>query len=258
MLTFESKYYIIEEDITPEKVVEYVKKKKNEVPRKINEFEKKLKDSGIDVEKIKKAAKAAAEGSKNTALKNNGKNTTIKNAIEQFTKDLVSTRKYFVNSDKKTDIKIKNKEEHNVVSVAGGILKSIGLLAALVFVGSYLRNLALVLTGSEEIAGIVGTVLIGPLTEELSKVISVKNNFTWEYFTIFNLAEFTGYVAEAIRNGGDPISAIITRLICVSGHLAYTLIHVESHKRGDSSGGFKLAVMLHSLWNGLSVLLEKI
>lgn len=258
MLTFKSKYYLIEESITPEKVVEYVKKKKNEVPRKLSEIERKLKDSGINVEKIKKDAKNAALKDKKSALKNQGKNTTIKNTLEQFTKDLIGTKKYFVNSEKQTEIKIKNKDDHSVASVAGGILKSIGLLAAVLFVGTYLEGLAFAITGSETIAGIIGTVLIAPLTEELSKVISVKNNFTWEYFTIFNILEFTGYVFGMIAEGMNPLAAIITRMICVGGHLAYTLIHVEANKRGDSEGGFKLAFTLHALWNGLSVLFSAI
>lgn len=258
MLNFEQKYYVIEESITPEKVVEYVKKKKKEIPRKFSEIERKLKDNGINVEKIKKDAKAAALRDKTSVLKNRGKNTTIRSALEQFTKDLVGSKKYFVNSEKQTEIKVKNKDDHNTTSVAGGILKSIGLLAAVLFVGLYLEGLALAITGSEAIASIIGTVLIAPLTEELSKLISVKNNFTWEYFTIFNILEFTGYVFGMIAEGMNPFAAIITRMICVGGHLAYTLIHVEANKRGDSESGFKLAFTLHALWNGLSVLFSVI
>ena len=240
-------------DFTSDKInqlVTKVKKIKKTYDNNIRQIEQKLSASGIDVQKIKKDAKTAAGKSSSK----NGKTPNLKDAIKTFTNDLVH-KKYLINNDER-QVQVKQSTEVESTSVAGGILKSVGVLAAVVFINTFFIRIVVSSTGSVAIAGLIVGIVVAPLVEEASKLISVKNNFTWEYFTIFNLYEFTSYVILLVSQLHlNPITAILVRLPALAMHLINTLIHVDAKERDDSNGGYKVTVAIHAIFNTLAPML---
>ena len=244
-------------DFTSEKINQLaakIKKIKKVYDHKISQIEKKLFASGVNVRQIKKDAETAARNSN----AKNGKSANLKNALKTFTTDLIN-RKYLINNDER-QVQVKKKTETESTSVAGGILKSLGVLAVVVFINSYFLGIATAITGNADVALMLVGIIVAPLVEEAGKLISVKNNFTWEYFTIFNLAEFTSYVVGMISEMNmNPITAILVRIPALAMHLFNTLVHVDAKERNDSGGGYKVAVAIHAIFNTLApILLSKL
>ena len=227
------------------KVESFFFKNSKKHPKKMKEIEKKLRNGGIDVSKIKDDAKKAAN---NTKIKDK-KITNLPEVIKKFTSDLAN-RKYFVDSGKRST----NIELNPIDKAAVGIVKSLGLLAVVFFLNTYLISLAITLTGDFTLGHAIGAIFVAPIVEETSKLISVKNDFTWEYFTTFNIAEFSLYVSGMIDAGLDPITAILVRIPPVCMHLFNTIIHSEAHKTGKSEEGFTWTVTIHAIWNTLATL----
>ena len=232
-------------DVLKKKVDSFFFRNSKTHPKKIKEIESKLIKNGINVEKIKSDAKTAAKDAK---IKNE-KITNLPSAIKKFTTDLTN-RKYFV-ENKNIGAKA---ELDPIDKIALGIVKSIGLLAVVYFLNTYLGSLAVALTGNPALGRAIGAIFVAPIVEETSKLISVKNDFTWEYFTTFNIAEFHLYVSGMIDDGINPITAILARIPPVCLHLFNTIIHSEAHKSGKSEDGLTWTVMIHSIWNTLATL----
>ncbi len=229
-----------------DKITSNLKKIGRTCERKITEIEKKLLTSGIDVHKIKKDAKIAA----NKSPVKNGKISNLKDVLKTFSADLVN-KKYFLNQTDSAP-QVKNLSDESTTSVAGGILKSIALYAIIVFLNTYFSGFILQFVGNENIVKIITSIITAPLIEEAGKLISVKNNFTWEYFTVFNLGEFTLWTYRMITEAGiNPISAMIIRIPAIIMHLVNTLIHVGSKEMNESGMGYKIAVALHSIFNAM-------
>lgn len=243
--------YIFEENFLLDSI-ETLKKKaesfflKNEktYPKKIKEIEAKLEKNGVNVKKIKKDAEAAAKAAK---IKDE-KIINFQGVIKKFMTDLTD-RKYFVEGSGNRN----NRVELNPIDKAVvGIVKSIGLVAVVYFLNTYFGSLAIMLTGNYAIGKAIGAIFVAPIVEELSKLISVKSDFTWEYFTTFNIAEFGLYVSRMVDAGMNPIEAAIVRIPPVCLHLFNTIIHSEAHKTGKSEEGLAWTVSIHSIWNTLA------
>ena len=95
----------------------------------------------------------------------------------------------------------------------------------------------------------LGAVISAPITEELYKYLSIKldeKEFGWFFF---NVSEWYYYVKTY---GGFSISNIpfmIVRVICTMLHLINTKIHADE-KLGSEGFRFKLAALIHAMWNG--------
>ena len=121
-------------------------------------------------------------------------------------------------------------------------------------------GIAISIVGNPDVARLLVGIMVAPFVEEAGKLISVKPNFTWEYFTIFNLAEFTGYVVGMISElNMNPITAILIRIPALAMHLFNTILHVDAKERNDSAGGYKVTVAIHAIFNTLGpILLSKL
>ena len=73
------------------------------------------------------------------------------------------------------------------------------------------------------LGGVVGTVLIGPITEEGSKAMAARGGYIDEYNAVLNIFEFTEYVIHG--------ESIITRLRAVLSHSASSFIHKIANDR---------------------------
>lgn len=219
-----------------DQILNFWKKKKEDLPHKLKAIEKKLIDNGVDVEKIKKDAKSAAEKSK---IKN-GKSSNFQSSLNQFINDF-KHKKYL------TDVKEKIDDQPLPVKV----ILSIGILAIVVFINSFFASLILSITSNPSISLAITAVFVAPLVEETGKMISVKQNLTGPYFVIFNMAEFLLYVLPTVGTS-QFVGAVISRIPPIFMHLFNTLIHVEAKKRNDPEGGLKAAVAIHTIWNTLA------
>ena len=92
------------------------------------------------------------------------------------------------------------------------------------------------------------------MVEEFSKLVAVKNNFGWEYFTVFNIGEFTKYARDIMSAGGNFLSVVLIRTPAVLMHLYNTIVHEKAEKEGNSEEGFKFAAAVHMIFNTLGTI----
>jgi RsiW-degrading membrane proteinase PrsW (M82 family) len=109
---------------------------------------------------------------------------------------------------------------------------------------------------SAVISSLLGVILVAPIVEEGGKLFSVKQKSTGVYYFVFNLVEYTLYVAGSVIGGAPVISASLTRIVCALMHWVTTTIHFEANKEGRSKTGYALAVFIHAMWNFLGSLKE--
>ncbi len=225
------------------KVEVFFNKNKKFLPEKIKEIESKLIKNGVDVDKIHKDAKIAAKAAK---IKDN-KITNFQDSVKKFTVDFTNKKYLIAPKEKQQTPYI-----HPVDKAIIGIAKSVCLLAVVIFLNTYFISLAISITGDTFVGRAIGAIFVAPIVEELGKLISVKDDFTWEYFTAFNIAEFGLYVSRMMDMGMDPITAAIVRIPPLCVHLFNTIIHVESKKAGKSEEGLTWTVLIHAIWNALA------
>ena len=229
--------------------VKFILKKCNECIKKIPNIEQVLKKNNIDVNAIKRDAKSAAG---KTNIKD-GKINKFKSDVSSFIVDL-SKDKYSLK--KKTITESTEENEKTPKDVATGLLKSVGLFAVVLYVNIYFVSLAIELTGSKQLGKIIGAIFIGPMVEEVSKLISVKNNFTWEYFTVFNIGEFSLYANRIISSGGSIIDVVIYRVPAILMHLYNTISHEKAKEENKSDDSLKFTMTVHSIFNTIATFVD--
>ena len=129
------------------------------------------------------------------------------------------------------------------------------LTAAVLIMNSQLGFFATRLFASRSIGLLASTTIVTPLVEELFKHLSIRHKATASYFLTFNVQEFSSYVSLGVRPQ--------VRLPAVGLHLVNTLIQKHYCMRASSveerdktrieAKGYAIAVLLHALFNALSM-----
>ena len=220
-----------------EKIVNYFTRKFDEVPRKIKEIERKLSDGGIDISKVKKDAKTAAEKANTSGKRISGFKETVSLFVSDF-----KEKKYFVNQSAAEN----EDDDEDEMSPTQKIFASLGILAVVLFLNYFFYGIALKLVGSPITAYKISAIFIAPLIEEYGKRFSVKHKLTGTYFTIFTIQEF-------IRYAISPMSSIIGMIPRILMHALTTSIHVAT-KKNDSMLGYWVSVAIHMIYNTIAVL----
>ncbi len=219
-----------------EKIVSYFERKFEETPKKIKEIEKKLSDGGVDVSKIKKDAKAAADKANTKGKRISGFKETISLFVSDFTE-----KKYLINQPA-----AESEKDDDELSFSQKIITSLGILAVVLFLNYFFYGIALKLAGSQLMAYKISAIFISPLIEEYGKRFSVKHKMTGTYFTIFT-------IQELIRYAMSPMVSIIGMIPQILMHALTTSIHATA-KKNDSMLGYWVSVAIHMIYNTLAVL----
>ena len=218
-----------------EKIVSYFERKFEEIPKKIKEIERKLSDGGVDVSKIKKDAKTAAERANTNGKRISGFKETISLFVSDFTE-----KKYLINQP------AAESEKDDDLSFSQKIIASLGILAVVLFLNYFFYGIALKLASSQLMAYKISAIFIAPLIEEYGKRFSVKHKMTGTYFTIFT-------IQELIRYAMSPMASIIGMIPQILMHALTTSIHATT-KKNDSMLGYWVSVAIHMIYNTLAVL----
>ena len=200
-------------------------------------IENKLKDSGVDVLKLKSLA---TKESKKTLFK------IRKNEFSIFTFVKLIGNKF-------NDI-------FNVCLPKKNFIARQSIVGITLLAFAFYVNTALMIAFSMLFGPGIGNILCGciaaPFTEELGKIISVNQDAGGAYFLIFNIAEWTLYVKRvmAMVTGLPAFAAIaIIRTLVVYCHYLWHRIHAASSKTAESrEAGMKIAMLFHCLHNFLS------
>lgn len=220
-----------------EKIASYFTRKFDELPKKIKDIERKLSGEGVDVSKIKKDAKTAAEKANTSGKRISG----FKEIVSLFVSDF-KEKKYFVNQPAAEN----EDDNEDEMSTTQKIFASLGILAVVLFLNYFFYGIALKLVGSQIMAYKISAVFITPLIEEYGKKISVKHKLTGIYFTMFTIQEF-------IRYAMNPMTTVIGMIPQILMHAVTTGIHSIS-KRNDSMLGYWVSVAIHMIYNTMTVL----
>ncbi len=245
LIVYETHEQLLEENSIIDKILEkkdqllaFWKKKKESLPDKLKEIEKKLIDAGFDVEKIKKDAKSAAGKSK---IKN-GRIDNFKSSLNNFVNSF-KQKKYLTGNP--------NTEEEDT-SLFSQTLISLIILALVLFINTYAFTLLTPVFGPT-LAKTITSILVCPIVEETGKMLSVKHNATGMYFVLFNLVEFYIYILSPLKAGESIISKIVsTGIPPIIMHALTTMIHVEN--KNSPVSGLTLSTFIHVLWNTLAKL----
>ena len=220
-----------------EKIISYFTRKFDELPKKIKDIERKLSGEGVDVSKIKKNAKNAAEKANTSGKRISGFKETVSLFVSDF-----KEKKYFVSQSAAEN----EDDDENEMSTTQKIFASLGILAVVLFLNYFFYGIALKLVGSQIMAYKISAIFTAPLIEEYGKRFSVKHNLTGVYFTIFTIQEF-------IRYALSPMTSIIGMIPQILMHAITTGIHAVT-KKNDSMLGYWVSVAIHVIYNTLAVL----
>ena len=198
---------------------------------KIKKVEQNLRKNGIDPEKIRKYVYQQDIKVKNKKI------VGFSDKLNKFVKDLYL-----------------KKFDDSTAEFGRKITVSVILLAVVFFINTLVFQTSIMMGADPIIAMAITSIFSAPIVEESAKMISVQEKATGTYFVIFNAAEFTMYVTQMVFAGVPLGISIISRLITVLVHYLLTLIHVEAKKKNKSLEGFGIAVILHALWNTMSVI----
>ena len=225
----------------------------------INKFYQNFVQNGLDSEK------------KINEIKNkkNINTTKIEKIVKHFTKQAItdftnSTNKKSFSFNKYINEAFQTVIKSNVVNDdIGGVSKSIILIIAILVVNYFISSILLTFGFPSNFVSNFSNIISAPLTEETAKFISVKQNFTKEFFIIFNITEFTLFIIAAASTGILTPAHVFVRLIVIGFHLLLTLIHVSARNESKKSEnkdnnlpliGLSMATVLHAVWNSLAFL----
>lgn len=146
-------------------------------------------------------------------------------------------------------------------TIPGKIALSIITLVFVLVIGYYLSpvilNLGAELGISKAICLQLPAIFISPLLEETAKFISIKHNYTGEYFIAFNVFEFVAYIFIFLNLGIHIVPALVSRSLVVMMHAITTYIQYKF--RNESKGqkdeehqsriGLLVSTVIHFFWN---------
>ena len=155
---------------------------------------------------------------------------------------------------------------HNGVksnTLYGRLLKSLLLCGWVISIGSVV-NFISSLSSKDNNKLKIKAAMYAPYYEEAAKSIAAKGKFGIEFCAIFNLIEFTQYVASL----KDTKGIVRARLCAVGMHTITSLLHVfannknvqealnadtEEKKEKLSYNAYYAAAIIHTIWNYLSI-----
>lgn len=251
-LTDEELHQIIVEGIIPEKLkakASHIINKwaKIDPNKKLAEIENKLKQQGVGALKFKSIATKHAKSA----------GRELKPHLKDPKKMALVIKKHY----RAAEIEV------NELSQAEKWGVSVLMLVAILILNTFIINilsLICALLGLSPLIGFaLGAIFIAPITEETAKFISIKKKATGQFFTTFNLAEFSMYIASLTSAGVPLLTAVLGRLLAVSMHGATTYVQWRHRKSGEEKGevddktakkGLAIGMVIHSMWNFLGTL----
>lgn len=241
MLTVSNHYHELYEieifDKTKDQINKIVKGKTIKgFKSKLNNIEKELKQSKIQVHEVK------------SIITKHAKNTIkdVKNANANVN---VESNNILVNNFKAM---IAEFSEKGFMDQALNLGNSILLLLVVLIINTFFMTIAFQLFGFS-LGMIILAVLIAPITEEVSKYISIKRNHSGAFFIIFNAFEITTYVSQMLMLGVSAPVAIAVRLVAAFMHFFTTSIQRHYIDKKQDKIGVYLAIFIHGLWNLMAV-----
>lgn len=142
-----------------------------------------------------------------------------------------------------------------ITQKAKNLLESIAIIASIFVINS------MAITLLENVmppvrAYVLVACLICPITEEYGKRLAVLKGYGYFYTSIFSSVEGFFYINQAINSGMSIPHVIMSRLVVSIIHFYTTMIQQVMHDKGkqnpdsqQSGDGFKLAVLIHFIWN---------
>lgn len=170
------------------------------------------------------------------------------NEVEQQSKDIIKSK----GEKKVTPSIIKNQlqeimDELKSKGISQFTFPIVMALIVLVINTTFITIASLFMPPST--AFIMMAVLLAPVTEEISKYISIKREETGAYLIVFNIIEFSSYTLQASAFGGAAMAINgIIRLLPVIMHTFWTAIMRHSYKAGSDKPYISTGLM-HGLYN---------
>ena len=138
--------------------------------------------------------------------------------------------------------------------------KSVVLLVMVIFIQLLSFILLALLIPNPLTISLINSIITAPITEEISKYISIEENMEKEYFIVFNVVEFSNYVLNITKAGGKLTKALILRLASSFMHFTTTFIQKRAKKENEKEiskqdnikAALILSIVIHGFWNFLA------
>lgn len=171
--------------------------------------------SYVDVSKVKAKAKQLSVDMKNEFKKGISSEEMGKKLTKLVSKEILS----FIEPLKKKII-----EKVSTLSTVKKILFSIIGLIIIVFLNTFMLNVAYIFTGSRYTAAIISMTIIAPITEEALKNYFIMKGMPWTGTAVVFGFELITYVIQLVNLGMSLPRALIARAITLLFHFSTTWI----------------------------------
>jgi len=225
------------------KVAPLIEKSKKAYNHNMKIIKRVLKDHGIDVKKLEIKAHKIGRSITPDLKRGNVKSITkkIADVINEFIKDSDESLSII------TDSKVKRSLVLFIIMFAIGV----NIIAPITLI-------------SPQIGMVVGSIIIGPITEEVVKNIAIKGDYPWIYTGIFSGIELIQYMITLLMSGASLGGALLLRIITVVMHFTTTLIQKYFKEKGDKIGddtknvtGLYIGTILHTIYNIFELVFDK-
>jgi hypothetical protein len=235
-------------DASESKIKSFVAEKKKNQDEMFKKLLIAFEDNGMPVKETKKLIKLQSKKISKSIVKS----VEAKNKTKTDNIFIKAIKEFIVNLKELTSMEKLKKES---------TLTAFVVLACVLFVSSVLMFVFAAMFGPM-VGFILSAVIIAPITEEFAKYYTIKKDSGGKFLIMFNIFEFSGYIAMILTN---PHSDIAVKIIQMSLRVLVVFLHYSSAaiqkafiKKGKDDTGLSIAIASHSAYNAISVVIGSI